>query len=193
MLVDRNRRLTKLIDAMFKIANHAFSMKTAYLEPFYADDEDVLCWGVFCVAVGGDTLGGQDPCINFDRLLETRPGQLASWKDLAGTKLEWVDPAGGPEGQFIVWEGEDIRDCHWEFARGKPGELILRINGITDICGDAPFDRNVPFEIETSLAIHPWPMGEKKQSACLRIYRHLGLQDPVDFRRIDGVSYLLFT
>jgi hypothetical protein len=51
----------------------------------------------------------------------------------------------------------------------------------------------VPFEIETSLAIHPWPMGEKKQSACLRIYRHLGLQDPVDFRRIDGVSYLLFT
>jgi hypothetical protein len=129
---------------MFEIADQTFPIKIARLEPFYSDDEDRLCWGVFCVADGGQTFGGEDPCINFDRLLETRPGQLASWRDLAGTKLGWSDPAEGPEGLFNVWEGEEIRDCQWEFERGEGNALVVKVQGITDIRADVPFDRDVP-------------------------------------------------
>jgi hypothetical protein len=177
---------------MLKIANQTFAIKTARLEPFYSDDEDRLCWGVLCVADGGQTFGGEDPCINFDRLFETQPGQLASWKDLAGTKLGWGNPADGPEGLFNVWEGEEIRDCQWELARGEGNALILKVQGMTDIRGDAPFDRNVPFAVETPLAIHRWPMGDAKKSECLKVYRHLGLKDAVEFRKEGGVSCLVF-
>lgn len=176
---------------MFRVAGNEFDVVSAELELFDRTAGNVVCWGVRII---GKSRGGREgvsawnPAILADVLLETQPGQIASWHDIGGTTVRWDEPNDDPQALLEVFETKAIYNCTVQFLKdGARIRLLLR--GMVYIDSDY---RDVAIELDTPLAIAPWPMGDDSEQRCLDRYAQLGFSDPVEFRVVDGVSSLVF-
>jgi hypothetical protein len=176
---------------MFRVADNDFDVVSAQLELFDRSAENVVCWGVRIIGKsrGGDEgVPAWNPAIMADVLLETQPGQIASWHDIGGTTVRWDEPNDDPQALFEVYETQPIYNCTVQFV--KDGERIrLLLKGMVYIDSDY---QDVAIELDTPLTIAPWPMGDDSEQQCLARYAQLGFTDPVEFRVIDDVSSLVF-
>jgi hypothetical protein len=176
---------------MFRVADNDFDVVSAQLELFDRSAGNVVCWGVRIIGKnrGGDEgVPAWNPAIMADVLLETQPGQIASWRDIGGTTVRWDEPNDNPQALFEVYETQPIYNCTVQFV--KDGARIrLLLKGMIYIDSDY---QDVAIDLDTPLTIAPWPMGDDSEQQCLARYAQLGFTDPVEFRVIDEVSSLVF-
>jgi len=99
---------------MFLVAEQDYEITSASLELFSRTREDIVCWGVRIIAKhrgGVDGMSRWNPAIIADVLLETGPGRMAHWYDIAGTTIEWEEPNEDPRALFEVFETAAIYNC----------------------------------------------------------------------------------
>jgi len=182
-----------LEDEMFRVADHDYELTSASLELFSRTREDIICWGVKITAKhqgGSDDMSNWKPAIIADVLVETTPGQMAFWYDIAGTTIEWEEPNPDPQALFEVFGPVAIYNCKCQFAPvpGNAGVQLL-FEGMVDVDVDYP---RLPIRVNTVLKVAPWPWGKMSEQECRDEFHRLGFRDPVAFQVIKGVSSLVF-
>jgi len=178
---------------MFRVGDHDYQITNASLELFARVREDIVCWGVKITAKplgGSDDMSSWNPAILSDVLLETTPGKMSYWYDIAGTIIEWDEPNEDPQALFQVFSPVAIYNCRCEFTGvpGVPGVRLL-LDGTVDV--DADY-QGLPIRVDTALTAAPWPMAKRSEQECRDRFQRLGFKDPIDFQIIDGISSLVF-
>lgn len=178
---------------MFRVADHDYEITSASLELFARIHEDVICWGVKITSKhqGGSThMSSWTPAILSDVLLETKPGQMSHWYEIAGTTIEWDEPNEDPQALFEVFSPVAIYKCKCTFTDVQASAGVrFRLEGMVDV--DVDYQR-LPVVVDTVLTVAPWPMGKRSEQECRDRFQRLGFKDPVDFQIIKGVSSLVF-
>lgn len=178
---------------MFRVAGREYEVTHAALELFDRNDEDTICWGLKILGKGrggSDDMSRWKPAVLSDVLMETLPGRVSHWYEIAGTTVAWDEPNEDPQALFGVYETTAIYNCKWRFLPAPDNTRVrLVFDGMTDIDADYA---NVPIHVDTLLGIAPWPMESMSQQAALARYHQLGFKDPVEFRVVDGLSSLVF-
>jgi hypothetical protein len=170
-------------DGMFRVADHEYDITYACLELFSGMADNTICWGLKITGKGrdgSDDMSEWQPVILAEELLETKPGQMSHWYEIAGTTLAWDEPNRSPQALFEVDETTAIYKCKWQFV-AVPGNSRVRLifDGMADIDVD---HKRIPIHVDALLAIAPWPMARRSERECLDLYQRLGLKDPVEFR-----------
>ena len=114
---------------MFRVANHEYDVALAGLKIFEKLGEDMVCWGVKILGkgqAGTDAISSWNPAVLASVLLETRPGQMSHWYEIAGTTIEWTEPEEDPQALFEVYESSALYDCKWQFV-SVPGNHHVRL------------------------------------------------------------------
>ena len=179
---------------MFRVADHEYDVEDACFELFDRSEEGTICWGVKIIGKsrgGSGDMSSWKPAILSDVLLETAPGQISHWYDIAGTTVAWDEPNEDPQALFEVYETTAIYNCECRFV-AVPGNRRVRLilDGMTDINADY---ENVAIHLDSLLRVAPWPMARRPEKECLELYERLGFKDPVEFRVAEyGVSKLVF-
>lgn len=179
---------------MFRVADHEYDVTYACLELFSGIEGDTICWGVKIIGKGrggSDDMSRWNPAILSEELLETKPGQMSHWYEIAGTTIAWDEPNEDPQALFEVYETTAIYQCKWQFV-AEPGNRRVRLifDGMADIDVD---HQKVPIHLDTLLGIAPWPMARRPEKECLDRYNRHGFKDPVEFHvKEHGVSTLVF-
>jgi hypothetical protein len=179
---------------MFQLADHEYNVSHAAIELFDRTEEGTVCWGLKIIGEpgdGSDDMAHWKPAILSDVLLETQPGQISHWYDIAGTTIAWDEPNEDPQALLEVYETSAIYKCKWQFL-AVPGNKRVRlvVDGFADIDED---HGNVPIHLDTLLGVAPWLMARMPEQECLALYQRLGFKDPVEFcAQKHGVSSLIF-
>jgi hypothetical protein len=176
-----------------------FELVSARLEPFLDDDpreaakNHRFVWGVVVEAKAKEVAGATwEPSFTSERLLETKPNELGSWRDLVGRSGGWTD--NEEMGLLYVFSHEAVIDVAWRFERGKSGRLLFILDGKSRFNHSAPYKGLLPVHVEAELEHAPIPMGPKtKEAACRKPMARFGIKDAFDFKVDDGVSYLIPT
>jgi len=178
---------------VFRVADHDYEITSACLELFARVDDDVIGWGVRIIAKhqgGTDEMSKWKPAILSDVLLETTPGQVAYWYDIAETVIEWEEPNPDPQALFEVFETAAIYSCKCQFiAAPRHAGVRFLLEGMVNVGVDHP---GLQIRVDTVLTVAPMPWGKMSEQECRDEFHRLGFEDPVDFQIINGVSSLVF-
>lgn len=178
---------------MFRVAEHEYDITSANIEIFANDAEQLIGWGVKIIGKSqgaADDIAMWNPAIIAEALLETKPGQVSHWHEIAGRTIAWDEPDEDPQALFEVFETEAIYKCQWQFLKGQDGGGVrLLLEGMVDVDVD---HEGLPIYVDTKLGIAPWPMRFRSEQECLDRYKQFGFKDPVKFEVINRISSLVF-
>jgi hypothetical protein len=173
-----------------------FEIVTARLEPFIRDREDSpaashrFVWGVVAEAKAKDVADSTwIPSFTGESLLETKPLEIESWRNLAGRHGEWRDD--DEMATLYTFSHEPIVDVRWRFELGKSGRLVLVLDGKSRFDHSGGYKGMLPVQLETELEYRHIPMAKRKEAACRKRLARFGIKDPFDFNVENGVSYMI--
>jgi hypothetical protein len=185
----------------FTISDLKFDIQSATLEPFFDDPSDEplknhrLVWGVVVTAMQKKgKQAGWNPRFTSERLLETKPKEIETWRELAKYAGTWDDASEDEERALLTtFEHEPVINVKWSFALSVAGRLSVTLDGFSKFNHPGGYKGLLPIHIDTELDFAPIPMGEMSKAACKRQLVQFGLSDPLEFRVDDDISFLDLT
>lgn len=180
------------------ISDLKFDVISANLDVNFAHKEappkdHTLAWGV---TIRADQKKGPQkswkPKFTGEDLIETKPKELKSWRDLAGRQGSWAEDHN-ERGFLYTYEHVPVVDVTWRFELAKSGRLAIVVDGFSDFNHGDGYQGKLPLHLEAELDFVRIPMRKDSKTVAMKRRAEFGLTDPLEFRIEDGVSYLIPT
>ncbi len=155
---------------MFKIDNIDFDIRSAILEAFIDDDENIMEWAVEIMATS--TSGADikwNAKLSSESIIKTKEKQLRTWKDIAGSSFSWQDAVDDDEnehGLMYIFQHEPVYDCKGEFYSNEKGETCIKWSGKCDVYWNEKYNKGLNFIVDTPLEFKGVWFGKDIEPVC---------------------------
>lgn len=180
---------------MFKIADLNFTIVQSYLDAYVDEEENEMVWGLQIKGQShNEEFDDWSPHVNSEVLVRTKPGEMKTWLDLAGKKIEWdeySDDEEEPHALLYIFEHEPIYQSKVLFEL-RNNEMFVKWNALCDVGWDEKYSDELPLQIETKVLFNGILFGKRPEESCRKMIAPF--LNPEDFQYIrnkNGVSLLV--
>src|SRR5437762_7803950 len=172
-----------------------FRVTSARLEAFFdapprtSPGAHRLAWGVVVETTSAGAKFDWEPRFTAERLFETKPLEVPSFRDLNGRQGSWGDD--GEIAFLYTFTHESVVNARWKVILSASGRLVFALNGFSNFDHEGGLVGLLPVSVETELAFAPIPCGSRAERECRARLSRFGIKDRFDFRVVDGVSELV--
>lgn len=158
---------------MFEIKDVQLEIKSAILEAFIDDDNEVMDWGIEIIAASLDKDNiPWDVKLSSDSIFSTIKNQLVKWADVANLKFSWdesINDEDEARALMYVFQHEPVYKCEGEFYLNEANVMCIRWKGKCDIYWNEKYSTGLDFFIDCPVFFKGVWFGKEIDPVCAKL------------------------